>query len=38
LEDIALRHTFALPKENWDFTNVSANQNQITELRSQFGR
>jgi hypothetical protein len=37
LEGIALAHTFALPKENWDFTHVSANQDQITVLRSQPG-
>jgi hypothetical protein len=29
--------TFALPKENWDLQNVSANPNQITVLRSQPG-
>ncbi len=38
LEDMMLNPTFALPKENWDFTHVSANQNQITVLRSQPGR
>lgn len=38
LANIVLAPTFALPKENWVFTHVSANQNQITVLRSQPGR
>ena len=38
LANMAFPPTFALPKENWDLQNVSANQNQITVLRSQPGR
>ena len=34
LEDISHNPTFALPIKNWVFFNVSANQNQITVLRS----
>jgi hypothetical protein len=37
LEDIDYNPTFALPKENWDFTHVSANKDQIEVLRSQSG-
>jgi len=34
LDDMPLNHTFALPIKNWDFTHVSANQDQITVIRS----
>jgi hypothetical protein len=34
LERIGFTLTFALPKENWDFTHVAANQNKITVIRS----